>query len=334
MEETLGKRIAQHRKGLGLTQDALAEQLGVTAQAVSKWENNQSYPDITMLPKLAEIFDTTTDALLGVGAKESLDLPANADTIHEDTGAAEETGNLRKAMASPGAAFGVWLFLTGAVLFVTKMRNMLCGIEDIAIACGVFAFGLYGFFRRFSLLRLGCAAAGGIFVLQLLNTSIGDIDWTVPLAAAIALFGLDLFIDSIRGPKGVWWKMPEGHLPEAASRNYCTYDGSRFDCAVCFGEGHRLIQLPVLTGGQADVTFGQLTIDLSGCAEIQEGCTIDLRCGFGSLNILIPRKYRVETTASSAFGAVEEKETPLPEAEGTIYLNCRASFGQITVRHI
>ena len=36
-EETLGKRIAAHRKGLGLTQDGLAEQLGVTAQAVSKW---------------------------------------------------------------------------------------------------------------------------------------------------------------------------------------------------------------------------------------------------------------------------------------------------------
>ena len=65
MEETLGKRIVQHRKQLGLTQDQLAERLGVTAQAVSKWENDQSCPDITMLPKLAEIFSTTTDALLG-----------------------------------------------------------------------------------------------------------------------------------------------------------------------------------------------------------------------------------------------------------------------------
>ena len=43
MEETLGKRIAFHRKRLGLTQDALAEQLGVTAQAVSKWENEVSH---------------------------------------------------------------------------------------------------------------------------------------------------------------------------------------------------------------------------------------------------------------------------------------------------
>ena len=42
MQETIGKRIMQNRKQLKLTQDQLAEQLGVTAQAVSKWENDQS----------------------------------------------------------------------------------------------------------------------------------------------------------------------------------------------------------------------------------------------------------------------------------------------------
>ena len=65
MEETLGKRIIANRKRLGMTQDKLAEQLGVTAQAVSKWENDQSCPDITMLPKLAELFGISIDALLG-----------------------------------------------------------------------------------------------------------------------------------------------------------------------------------------------------------------------------------------------------------------------------
>ena len=65
MDQTLGKRISAHRKQLGLTQDQLAEKLGVTAQAVSKWENDQSCPDISMLPKLAEIFGTSIDELLG-----------------------------------------------------------------------------------------------------------------------------------------------------------------------------------------------------------------------------------------------------------------------------
>ena len=65
MEMTLGKRIVQNRKRLTMTQEQLAEKLGVTAQAVSKWENDQSCPDINMLPRLAEIFKTTTDELLG-----------------------------------------------------------------------------------------------------------------------------------------------------------------------------------------------------------------------------------------------------------------------------
>lgn len=73
MDTTLGKRIINNRKKLGLTQDKLAEALGVTAQAVSKWENDQSCPDITMLPRLAELFHITTDELLGVKQKDTMD---------------------------------------------------------------------------------------------------------------------------------------------------------------------------------------------------------------------------------------------------------------------
>lgn len=43
---TLGNKISEYRKQNSLTQEDLAEQMGITAQAVSKWENDQSYPDI------------------------------------------------------------------------------------------------------------------------------------------------------------------------------------------------------------------------------------------------------------------------------------------------
>lgn len=62
--DTLSKRIAALRKGKGMTQEELAERLGVSPQAVSKWENGQSCPDISLLPKLASIFGVTTDLLL------------------------------------------------------------------------------------------------------------------------------------------------------------------------------------------------------------------------------------------------------------------------------
>lgn len=60
-----GDRIFELRREKGLTQDALAELLGVTAQAVSKWERGESMPETAMLPKLAEIFDVTIDSLFG-----------------------------------------------------------------------------------------------------------------------------------------------------------------------------------------------------------------------------------------------------------------------------
>jgi len=64
MANTLGSRIAEFRKAKGITQDQLAEHMGVSSQAVSKWENDISCPDITLIPKLADYFGTTIDMLL------------------------------------------------------------------------------------------------------------------------------------------------------------------------------------------------------------------------------------------------------------------------------
>ncbi len=64
MENTLGKKIAMRRKEKGFTQDELAERLGVSPQAVSKWENEISCPDIMLLPEIAKLLGTTTDELL------------------------------------------------------------------------------------------------------------------------------------------------------------------------------------------------------------------------------------------------------------------------------
>ena len=64
MEQTLGKRIAALRREKGLKQDALAQMLEVSPQAVSKWENDQTCPDISLLPKLAKILGVTVDTLL------------------------------------------------------------------------------------------------------------------------------------------------------------------------------------------------------------------------------------------------------------------------------
>jgi len=64
MNETIGSRIAKFRKGKNLTQEELANQVGVSSQAVSKWENDASCPDISLLPQLCKVLGITTDELL------------------------------------------------------------------------------------------------------------------------------------------------------------------------------------------------------------------------------------------------------------------------------
>ena len=70
MDMTIGKRIGLLRRQKGLTQEELASHMGVSPQAVSKWENDQTCPDISALPKLAQLFGVTVDELLS--GKEEL----------------------------------------------------------------------------------------------------------------------------------------------------------------------------------------------------------------------------------------------------------------------
>lgn len=66
----IGSNIAALRKEKGITQEELANALGVSAQAVSKWENNSSCPDVSLLTVIADYFGVTVDALLRSGAEE------------------------------------------------------------------------------------------------------------------------------------------------------------------------------------------------------------------------------------------------------------------------
>lgn len=70
MNESIGNRISKYRKAKGLTQEALANLMGVSAQAVSKWETDASCPDIAALPQLCKILGITTDELLTGNSNE------------------------------------------------------------------------------------------------------------------------------------------------------------------------------------------------------------------------------------------------------------------------
>jgi len=64
MEMTLGKRIAELRRAKGMTQEELGAVFGISAQAISKWENDIACPDIGILPELAGLLGVSVDELL------------------------------------------------------------------------------------------------------------------------------------------------------------------------------------------------------------------------------------------------------------------------------
>jgi DNA-binding XRE family transcriptional regulator len=63
-KQSFGTMVAQLRKEQSMTQLDLAEKMGVTDKAVSKWESDLSFPDVNSLPKLAEIFGVSVDELM------------------------------------------------------------------------------------------------------------------------------------------------------------------------------------------------------------------------------------------------------------------------------
>lgn len=89
MKKTLGTMIAELRKRHGMTQLELAEKMGVTDKAVSKWERDLSCPDINSLPNLAEI--------LGVSVEELMQIKKEAKTPAGK--ASEIMGIIPKAVA-------------------------------------------------------------------------------------------------------------------------------------------------------------------------------------------------------------------------------------------
>ena len=257
MEETLGKRIVFHRKRLGLTQDALAELMGVTAQAVSKWENDQSCPDIGALPKLAEIFGISTDELLGVEQKEvhpAEIVPADGEEndVHSHP---EMTWELSLDDGKKGGiGLAVWILLVGGIMLTSYLLNFHAKLWDVVWPSALLVFGIFGLFPRFSFFRLGCSLFGLYFLMSNLNFAPFRLGREFLLPVLLLLFGGSLLVDTIRKSKNGTHN--SGCFSFHPTRNggrkkeHCTCTGNFFDCDTAFGENHYTILLPTLGGGK------------------------------------------------------------------------------------
>ena len=87
----LPANLKKYRLQKELTQEDVADYLGITAQSVSKWERGESYPDITLLPALANIFETSVNLLLGMDTIRAEETRLN---IHKKAIAYQRSGDL------------------------------------------------------------------------------------------------------------------------------------------------------------------------------------------------------------------------------------------------
>ena len=334
MNETLGRRISAGRKQLGMTQEKLAEALGVTAQAVSKWENDQSCPDIAMLPKLASLFGCSVDSLLGVTSPEP-------ETVHEaqivdgNDQNQENNGSWEfhwDGGRKPRIFLAFWVLLVGVMLLYSYLW---CGgtlhFWDLAWPSALLLFGLSGMYPRFSFSRLGCVLFGGYSLLENLQITFLGLSPQLLLIFALLLFGGSLLLDALRKPS-----KPLINISGKSKKfnKELTFTEDSFVSSVSFGEDTHNIALPCLRQGAIDTSFGELEVDLSGVEKLAPNCRIEANCSFGELTILVPSKFRVELDHNASFASVDLEGHCDTTASDILYLTANVSFGEITIEYI
>lgn len=125
-KQTFGMMISSLRKEKGMTQLELAERMGVTDKAVSKWERDLSFPDINSIPKLAEIFEVTVDDLMQIKTETKENNSKNKVEDIVDT-----------ALKGVGVAMGIAvtvLSILGELPINTAMTMLGVGLASVSIS--------------------------------------------------------------------------------------------------------------------------------------------------------------------------------------------------------
>lgn len=329
MEQTLGKRIAAHRKRLGLTQEQLAERMGVTPQAVSKWENDQSCPDISALPHLAEVFGITVDALLGRETPKPEEPEVVVGELEKDTPENDNEFHWEYHAGRGGAiVFALTVVAIGLLSFFTVWRGWDVSLWDIVWPCALIGIGVNGLRHRFGILSVGALAIGSYYLMAQLGVFPGLAQENILLPLILVVLGLGLLVSAFRKPKK--------HRTYSTNRKHVvdyTGDEHSFSCTTSFGEDRKTVTATQLHRGQASVNFGELTVDLSEVTSASEGCSLDLACSFGELRLLVPRRFRAQVSDDCSFGSVTVHGSPDANSQSiTVHADC--SFGNIEIRYI
>ena len=332
---SMGKRIADLRKAKGMTQEQLAQRMGVTAQAVSKWENDLSCPDVTSLPQLAEVLDVTTDELLGKSPLRSLAVedaePKAEKKMHMVNVSLRMTQWEKIVFSLLLVGIGV-VFLLNALhvitlgpgitlwsilwpFFLTCMGVMLCRKELNPLSLGLALFGLYML----------------LFNLKILPEQY-RLTWSMIWPVALILIGLTvllgyLFPNRKGDGEGIF------HVEKGDPVFDYAEEGGFVKIDAAFSSPSKKVTGDdPFRGADIDMSFGNLIFDLTE-ANIENGATIDADVSFGTMTLRLPASVSVKAENSAAFGGFNCPEGD-PNAVIRINLKGDVSFGKIEVEYV
>ena len=330
-KETMGKRISDLRKNKGMTQEQLAQQVGVTAQAVSKWENDLSCPDISILPRLAEVLGVTTDELLGRAPVKPLEAKKEAGrerrvSVRLKLNKAEKVIFALLLMAiglvfllnafhviQLGAGVTFWSVLWP--FLVACIGVMACRSELNPVSIGIFLFGVYML----------------LFNLHIIPAQY-KLTWAMAWPVALILVGITILLHFILPKRS---KEDSGlfEVEKGDPVFDCTDEGGfiRIDSAFS-SQTKRVSAGSIFTGAKVDSSFGSLILDLSE-AEIVNGAMIDADVSFGSFTVRLPASVSAKAMCKSAFGGYDCPPGNL-NAEITVQIRGDVSFGKIEVEYV
>lgn len=324
-ESTLGKRISYHRKRLGLTQEQLADRVGVSAQAVSKWENDLSCPDINLLPELADIFGITVDALLGKETAHPAE-PVEAENNHGRKQFHMEWKPLE------GIWFAIYILCIGSLLLLTALRPEL-GVSwwTILWTTALFIGGLAAMIHKPSFFPLAVTLAGAYFLVTEFGLWKVSFGWSVVIPAFLLLWGVSLLIDVLSGSK-----KRRRQITASGGVSKCTCTDGWLVCEMSFQEDTCAVNTPLLRGGRIETSYGDFCVDFSGCKAVAPDCRIKLKHSFGDLTLRVPERFTVTIDRrSGAFaGDIESLGEPSQTPEGTITLDPSVSFGDLSIKYV
>lgn len=342
-ENTIGKRIQSLRKERGLTQKQLADAVGVTPQAVSKWETDESCPDITALPLLAGVLGVSVDSLLGGDGAAEVKTGVVRDAASGEGGKKEKAYKWDwNAGKTAGIIFGIFILLAGVLLILMKTNPDWfgdIGFWSLIWPSAIICVGLSGCLSRdISGFSLGITAVGVIFLLRNIGVIKGEGLWTIILAVVLVFVGLSVILHQFfkkkkkikinRNGKIVYGDGREGKFKSVYSdaEGVISYSAS-------FGDDKIVSQAQRINGGKMNVSFGDFTLDLRNVSEFADNAALEVNVSFGDAQILLPKCVRAELATAGSFSGKGVTGMPDPDAPYVLRVKAAVSFGNLSIEY-